>query len=303
MIDVQGLPPPTRCDVQVFKTISNSVNDNTVWSRPSGISMCHIFVLGGGGGGGGGFSAASGNARGGGGGGGSAGPSSLLVPAMFLPKTLLVKVGAGGAGVTSPSSGFDGSNSSVSVDPFAAFLVVSDYLLYSSGGGGGNSGTGAAAGTGGTAAAAALASIMPCARLGVSQLSVGKAGSDGGVQTGAVGVASNIDGNTLVMGGAGGAGTQSANFAGGSIPNANSSIFEQWRPAAPASGSNKGSDGPTLWEPFFSYCGLGGSSNNTGAGGVGGRGGHGAGGGGGGAGTSSGLGGDGGSGLVIIVSW
>jgi hypothetical protein len=105
------------------------------------------------------------------------------------------------------------------------------------------------------------------------------------------------------LGGGGGASTTSANFAGSIITAIAATFISERAPAGAASGSNDGSGGYMLWKPLWSYCGLGGSSNNTGVGGNGGNGGFGSGGGGGGGGTTGGRGGDGGAGLVIINSW
>ena len=107
----------------------------------------------------------------------------------------------------------------------------------------------------------------------------------------------------LTQGGAGGAGTTSADFAGGIITAITSSYLSEIRPQGAAAGSNNGSGGFLHRAPFFSFAGLGGSSSNAGVGGLGGNGGRGSGGGGGGAGTTGGRGGDGGGGIVIMTCW
>lgn len=107
--------------------------------------------------------------------------------------------------------------------------------------------------------------------------------------------------SVLALGGAGGAGTMSADFAGGGYTAIANSWLSEKRPIAPAAGSFDGSGGTQLWNPFFSFGGVGGSSSNAGVGGNGGNGAHGAGGGGGGGGTTGGRGGNGGDGLVIII--
>lgn len=303
MIDVQGLPQPTRCDVQIFKNISTSAGtQGFTWTRPRGASMSHILAIGGGGGGGGGFAATAGNPRGGGGGGGSAGFTSLVIPSIFLPKNIHVQVGQGSIGVSSGTA-VNGGDSFILASPSEALTGGPDVILTAFGASGGASGSAGAAGTGGAAGPIATIANNLFSRLGAVQFSAGVNGTAGGAQTGANGTTAQIPGTALLLPGLGGAGSQSANFVGGSYTDSSGTFLEIWRPAAPASGSNKGSDGPTLWEPLFSYGGTGGSSNNSGAGGAGGRGGYGAGGGGGGAGTSAGRGGDGGDGLVIIVSW
>jgi hypothetical protein len=145
---------------------------------------------------------------------------------------------------------------------------------------------------------------MPLAGLGHFDLIAGQAGQAGGVVAGGAGVNTTIATTSVItMGGASGAGTTSADFAGGGITAITDSFLSQIRPIAPAAGSNNGAGGFMNWKPLFSFAGLGGSSSNTGVGGLGGNGGPGSGGGGGGAGTTGGRGGDGGAGLVIIVSW
>ena len=105
------------------------------------------------------------------------------------------------------------------------------------------------------------------------------------------------------MAGSGGAGTTSADFAGGLYTPVAGAFLSEARPATPAAGSNNGSAGPQLWKPFFSFGGGGGSSSNAGVGGNGGNGACGCGGGGGGGGTTGGRGGNGGAGIVMIISW
>jgi hypothetical protein len=121
---------------------------------------------------------------------------------------------------------------------------------------------------------------------------------------GAVGTAQTIPATGLrCMGGSGGAGTTSADFAGGLFTAITDSWLSERRPATPTAGTFPGSGGTQYWKPFFGFGGGGGSSSNTAAGGAGGNGAFGCGGGGGGAGTTGGRGGDGGAGIVIIVCW
>ena len=69
-----------------------------MWSKPSGVTMLHILAIGGGAGGGGGFSAGAATQAGGGSAGVTASVVTALVPMSFVPDTLYVLVGAGGAG-------------------------------------------------------------------------------------------------------------------------------------------------------------------------------------------------------------
>lgn len=268
--------------------------------------MVSIMCIGGGGGGGGGFTATAGSARGGGGSGGSSGLSRVVVPAFLLPDRLYVQVGAGGQGVGS-GGGTAGSGVLSHVSIYPSVTTIDINTLVRSGAAaatGGGTGTGAAAGAAGVAGTITVITTMPLAGLGHFDLIAGQVGFAGGVQTGAVGVAStHPNTSTLCQSGSGGAGTQSADFAGGAFTGVADTFLNEHRPATPAAGSNDGSGGVTLWKPFYMFGGGGGSSSNTGVGGAGGNGAYGCGGGGGGGGTTGGRGGDGGTGLVIIIAW
>lgn len=304
MLDLGHLPTDTGVgDVQIFTrpcTVTNTQWET--WRKPRGKSMMNIICIGGGGGGGGGFSAAAAAARGGGGSGGGSGVTRVTVPLVLVPDTLFVQVGAGGQGVTAGNGGA-GILSYVAIAPNTTatnVLAVSG----AAGAAGGGTGTGAAVGAAGAAGTIATIAAMPLAGLGHFDLIAGQIGVAGGAVAGAVGTAQSIPvTSVLCMGGSGGAGTTSADFAGGLFTAIAGSWLSEQRPATPAAGSNNGSGGVTLWEPFFSFGGGGGSSSNTGIGGAGGNGGHGSGGGGGGGGTTGGRGGDGGSGVVIITCW
>jgi len=301
MLDTFGLPPSFRGDVQLYTrpvTANNTQWD--VWRKPRGVSMCQMLVFGGGGGGGGGFSDVAGTPRGGGGSGGSAGFARAVIPIFLLPDILYIQVGAGGQGVGS-GGGTAGSGqlSFISVYPANS----GSNLVLGSGGAatGGGTGTGSAAGAAG--AAGSTPAVQPFGGLGQFNALGGQAGVAGGVQTGSAGPSISLGTGVLLTGGAGGAGTQSADFAGGGFVALSTSYISEQRPATAAAGSFNGSGGPQLWTPFFSYGGCGGSASDAGIGGAGGNGARGAGGGGGGGGTTGGRGGDGGDGLVVIVCW
>ena len=292
---------------QIFTLPSTVTNTQWhVWEKPRGVNSVRIYCIGGGGGGGGGFTAATSSARGGGGGGGGAGVSALVVAAMLLPDRLFVQVGAGGAGVgsgggTAPS----GIPSYVAVYPDT---TANNVLLAAMGGIGGGTGTGAAIGAAAGAAAAAGISQMPLGALGIYSLQPGVTGYAGGAIAGGNGTNSVLlaGSGQPIMGGAGGAGTTSGNFAGGYPTPATPSLISNCASSAPAAGSFNGAGGYAIWppaSPFFSYSGCGGSSSNTSVGGNGGIGGPGSGGGGGGGGTTGGTGGTGGNGIVIITAW
>jgi len=305
MLDLLHLPSSVQADVQIFTCPSTVTNLQwQTWRFPRGRSMVSIFCVGGGGGGGGGFTGAASTARGGGGSGGSSAITRVLVPGFLLPETLYVQVGAGGQGVGS-GGGTAGSGvlSYVSIAPntTASNIVAISGAAAAVGGG---TGTAAAVGAAGTAGTIAVIGSMPLAGLGNFNMIAGQVGVAGGAVAGAVGTAQTIPvTSVLCTGGSGGAGTTSADFAGGAFTAISNSWLSEQRPATPTAGSYNGSGGLQLWEPFFSFGGGGGSSSNAGIGGAGGNGAYGAGGGGGGGGTTGGRGGDGGSGVVIIISW
>lgn len=306
MLDCLHIPTGTGAsDVQEF-TIPSTVTNTQwhTWIKPRGKTMCNIICIGGGGGGGGGFTAAAAAARGGGGGGGSSAVTRVEIPLIFLPDMLYVQVGAGGQGVLS-GGGTAGSGilSYVAIAPNTTatnVLAVSGAVAAV----GGGTGTGAAVGAAGTAGTIATIGAMPLAGLGQFAFIAGQIGIAGGAVAGAVGGAQSIPVTSVItMGGSGGAGTTSADFAGGLITAITDSYLSQIRPANAAAGSFDGSGGFMHRAPLFSFCGLGGGASNAGVGGKGGMGGYGSGGGGGGGGTTGGRGGDGGTGIVIIVCW
>lgn len=305
MLDFNHLITRPGVDVQVFTLPSTVTNLQWhTWNRPRGTAFSQMLAIGGGGGGGGGFTRSAGSAGGGGGGGGSSGHAQLAIPLELLPDMLYIQVALGGAGVSTGTAA-TGLVSYISFFPIqsAAFNNILASTLVS--GGGGSAGTISAAGTGGgIGTATTVATGNPLAGLGIWNSTVGHAGTAGGAQTGAAGVSINFPAiGLLTMGGTGGGGTTSADFAGGSIAALTNSLLSDIRPDRAQAGSNPGSGGFNVMKPFFSFPGMGGGSSNTGVGGRGGDGFYGSGGGGGGAGTTGGRGGDGGNGLVIIVSY
>jgi hypothetical protein len=306
MLDLYNIPTSNGVtDVQIFTVPSTVTNTQWhTWQKPRGKTMAHMIVIGGGGGGGGGFTGAAASARGGGGSGGSSAVTRVTIPLIFLPDTLYIQVGAGGAGVGS-GGGTAGSGilSYVAVFPnTTASNVIA--LSGAAGAAGGTTGTGAAVGAAGAAGTIATIASMPLAGAGQYQMIAGQIGVAGGAVTGAVGTAQSIPTTSVITtAGSGGAGTTSADFAGGLFTSISNTLLSEARPATPAAGSFDGSGGVTLWKPMFFFGGVGGSSSNTGIGGNGGNGSYGSGGGGGGGGTTGGRGGDGGSGIVIIMSW
>jgi hypothetical protein len=310
MLDLFNLPPRVTGDVQIFNLPSTATSVQWhSWIKPRGINMLHMIAISGGGGGGGGFSAAASSARGGGGSGGSSGISRLTIPAIFVPDRLYIQVGAGGQGVGS-GGGTAGSGTlsyvcaAIPTATPGTIQAMNVFLVSGAAGpAGGGTGTGAAVGALGAAGTIATIGAMPLGHMGNFDLIAGTAGVAGGAVAGANGTAQSIPTATPFWGATGGAGTTSADFAGGAFTAQADSLLSEMRPATPAAGSNPGSSGLTCWAPFYSFGGGGGSASNAGVGGAGGNGGYGTGGGGGGGGTTGGRGGDGGSGLVIIIGW
>lgn len=304
MLDLFHIPTSNGItDVQIF-TIPSTVTNTQwhTWVKPRGKTMCYIICIGGGGGGGAGFGATAGSARGGGGSGGSSAVTRVTIPCLFLPDVLYVQVGAGGNGVSTGTAG-SGVLSYVSVFPNTTasnIIAISGAAAAA----GGTTGTGAAVGAAGAAGTIAVIASMPLAGIGQYQMIAGQIGVAGGAVAGAIGTAQTIPTTSVITtGGSGGAGTTSADFAGGAFTAISQTLLSEMRPATPAAGSVDGGSGPTVWKPMFFFGGVGGSSSNTGIGGNGGNGSYGAGGGGGGGGTTGGRGGDGGNGIVIIISW
>lgn len=306
MLDLNHFPSSTGSDdVQIFNRPSTVTN--TQWQtylKPRGKTMLSILCIGGGGGGGGGFTRAAAAAGGGGGSGGSSAVTRVVIPFYFLPDVLYIQVGQGGQGVS--SGGGTAGSGVLSYVAVAPNTTATNVLAVSGNAAavGGGTGTGAAVGAAGTAGTIATIANCPLAGLGYYQFIAGQIGVAGGAVAGAVGTAQSIPTTSVItMGGSGGAGTTSADFAGGLFTAISNSYLSEQRPETPAAGSNNGSGGVQMWKPFFSFGGGGGSSSNTGIGGNGGNGAYGAGGGGGGAGTTGGRGGNGGTGIVIMTAW
>ncbi len=297
MLDLSNLPNAANgADVQIFYATGPS--DWQTWVKPRGKSMIGIFAFGAGGGGGGGCSGAAGTARGGGGAGASGATFNTIIPAIFLPDTLFVNVGLGGAGGAADTVGLQGGMTNVFVYPLSGSSGPADAIVSAFPGGPGSPGTSSAAGAGGSGGSAYTAAISA---LGSRYSSTNRPGNAGGAQTGAAGTNAtfNAVSSPLCAGaGGGGLGTANTDFAGGSVLSS-SNIF----PASPGGLAMRGTDGVFRMTPFGSSGGAGGSTNSAGTGYGGGNAGLGSGGGGGGAGLTGGAGGTGGHGLVVIVSW
>jgi len=303
--------PDSATSVQVFHA-QGEATDWYSWNKPHNCKFVHIFCLGGGGGGGSGSGAAAALSRRGGGGGGSSGFTTGFFSAAFLPDTIYLQVGkggAGGSGGSSNTSGSAGPLSYVSISPTAS--VPQNILLQSgaapAGPGvyGGGLGGGGAAGTIWTASATNIL---------ITGLIVPVAGQVGGTgQTNPT--PTNITVAGLTTGGAPGAGLGSIGQQGGSILGTGS-VPTVIGGAAGGSSNNTtpGGDGSSYYATYpsstnyvtdnlFFSGGSGGGSSDGGVAGNGGAAAFGAGGGGGGCGITGfgGRGGRGGNGLIIIT--
>lgn len=291
--------PTQSFERTVFYGNENAVDTFYSYDIPKGAQSLHIFCLGGGSGGGGGFSGASSSTRGGGGGGCGAGMSTLFIPTIFLPKTLMVSVGAGGSGGTAGNPGSAGEFSYVSFGKYSN-LTAANILLKNANsvGAGGGAGTGAAGGAAGTAPTVlAPATSCPLSTLGLITMVAGLAGAVGSATSTGGGITSYSHSTA----GSGGGGVSTLNRAGGPVGVSNDLI----RPPLNGGVANggRGQDGIYLLDYCLGLGGTGGGSSDLGNGGDGGNGGYGCGGGGGGGGITGGSGGNGGNGLVIITAF
>lgn len=309
MLDYFNLPKNSVADIQEFK--GNSVVAGVTWqtwTKPRGVTMCHIFLLGQGGGGGTGVIGAN-SVSAGGGGGGSGGQTSVTIPAFMLPDTLFISTGATASG--------NGAASYVSISPNTT--ANHTVAIANGGGGGGN----ASAGTGGAAGSAGSIATVGTMPLGWSFANLalaGQAGIIGGAAVAGGALTLPVTG-LLVTGGTGGGGLPAAAAAGTNggaftVPAAPSQFPPQIGGQGSATATNPADNGSNGWtgmnKLLYSYGGTGGASTHgtaTGGGLVqssGGVGGYGCGSGGmGGAltGSAAGIVSRGGLGYCLIICW
>jgi hypothetical protein len=284
-----------------------------VWNKPPGIASVFGLLRGAGGGGGGGAGDSTGTLVGGSG--GAAGNlMRFFVPALLIPDTLYIYVGAGGAGGAGHIDSAGGSNGTAGEESFVSIYKDStneNKIQRVSGGAGGN----VASTTGGTAGSTTNITWRVVPFIFTAQDSQSAAGSGGGNGNAAgtsLSIATAAAYNFIVSGGTGGggAGTGSTIYAGGTYTGYTNSVPYPSLPALTAVAGQAGNgaafklDGPK----WLCTGGQGGHCSKTGGltGGRGGDGVMGSGGGGGGAHradtvTAGGAGGRGGDGWVLLI--
>ena len=275
--------PPNPVMSQIFYA-------NGAWQNfilPAWATEIDCLIVGNGGNGGNGHTAAAAAARGGGGGGGCGAITRFVAPLSRIGRLLYINPGLPG--------------SAASYVGIAPAIAAANLIASANSGGVGGNGTGAAVGAAGTGGVVFAAADAVFSSLVTFTAVVGRPGSAGGPIAGGVGV--NVQwGNVGIFtsSGASGAGTTSADFAGGQINGAGPVP----NVSGGAAGSNPGNDGLASWPPPVWFTGAsGGGSSNASVGGAGGRGSFGSGGGGGGGGTTGGLGGAGGAGFIWMTWW
>lgn len=293
--------------------LGNTTATATGWvtfDLPKNAGMAMIVCVGGGGGGGGGKTGATATNKTGGGGGGSGALGRLIIPVRFLPKTLYLLPGLGGASVGAGIAGNAATSSAVSDQAtlFADTILQSGNVAAKGGGAGGTTVAGA------LGAAETIATFAALASNGVTTFIAGQAGTASGADTPTNGGSVTWGGSgVFCSGGCGGGSAGTANgvsngggiVGGGLVQSFSGGTGLAAGPGgAGVSGSNLGSLLGYSTQAFAAWGGTGGGSSSTaGVGGAGGYGGYGSGGGGGGAGVTGGGGGRGGAGYIYIAWW
>ena len=285
-----------------FKGNDNDVQD-FVWLRPgTPFNFVFIFQTGGGGGGGAGFSTAVGSAAGGGGGGASSGLRKLLIPAIMVPRSLIIRCVPGGAGGVATDGGATAGSAGGTSRVYTGDGLFE--LFNTPGGNGGGAGTAGAGGSGGTAVSTPGTGYFQSTCI---QSITG--GATNGSAGGATGSGSSVAAPfNVLQGGSGGSGVTVSNTAapGGTVAWTLEYNCLNAGGVTPGGAGNRGLSYLNMI-PMPVFCGATGGASIGSAAGVGGDGGaagtgYGCGGGGGGAGRSGGgRGGHGGQGGASIT--
>jgi hypothetical protein len=298
-----GFNIPGMCDTQVFYASQEPASSLVwqIWNKPSSISMVCINLIAAGGGGGLVTSTSIGA-----GGGGSGGMSCLIIPAVFLPNLIYIRVGAGGPGSAGSSLGVGGTTF-ISAEPTISASGLG--IMTQAGGGAPAAGT---LNTGGTAGSAGTTSSGIFIGQGIYYTIAGRPGGAGAASPNtSAATLTDFGSNGIPL--TGGTGGGNGTGQGGAI----SEALPSWTARNGAIGTTGGAGGHGLRagykfdrllgsnQPLVFSGGLGGGGGvSPSVGGIGGNGAYGCGGGGGGGGSGGGgAGGRGGDGVVIITSW
>jgi len=319
MLDFNNILATPGADIQYFSgPATTTLRQWQTWRKPRGARWIHLLGVGGGGGGGTGFTTGAG---GGGCGGSSGGQTTVMIPAMFVPDTLYIQAGAGGAGAPAGSGatlGTAGLITYVCLVPYSTISPAGTLLLANGGAVGAAVPTATFGGTAPAAVAAATIAGMCLAGRGFYTLLAGHAGI-AGANAGANGGGMSVPTTGLMVTGGTGGGGGSAGATGGTggeiFPISNmlgTDFFALPVPGTGAFGSTPATSagsGVVSRNFLFNFGGTGGGGGTNDAAGVASAGGDGAPGcGGGGAGcTGSGAvsiprGGNGGPGFVYIIT-
>lgn len=321
MLDFNNVLATPGADIQYFEgTAPNTLTRWQTWRKPRGARWIYMIGVGGGGGGGAGVNTAT--TSGGGAGGSSGSQSVVMIPAMFVPDTLYIQAGIGGAGATtSAGNGTVGTVTYVCIAPYSTIAPAGTFLLANGGTVTSTQSNTTNGGLPGTATTVATIAGMCLAGRGFFTLLAGQAGAAGGNELLTGGNVSSPTTGLMVTGGAGGGGTGSGPSTAGGFPDFNAGlpdIGSEFFPLPILGGTNSATgssvpsgDGLTGFVSrnfLFNFGGSGGGAATNTAGGTAGRGGDGApgcGGGGSGGGTATNptmTGGNGGPGFVYIIT-
>ncbi len=289
-----------------------------VWHVPRNVTWVYMVCVGSGASGAGGHSSGVGVLGGGGGGGGSGAMARLLIPAMFLSKSLYIRAAIGGASVAASAAGLAGVVSSITDSP--NFATNAQVILRSGAAPAAAPVAAAGASSAGGAGETPTAAVdQMYSGLGLFTFIGGQAGTAGGASGGAGVTLTWGASGIFCSGGTGGGTTDTGAGAGAGGQITGGGLVATVPGGAAASPGVNGVNygrlaGGSLGELvsagqiFASTGGTGGGAGASTTGGVGGSGGFGSGGGGGGGGggTSGGTGGRsgaGGPGFIAIACW